>query len=140
MPFLKSIFERSKIMSKEEEKQARIIRAKLKLIKEMHLHKDRTISQMKEGKLEILGTIVASDDGNIFIEIASDKLIFMTPGFMRKFKDALADLNEPESNLIVARLMEFEAKQIRQGAEDDIRQFQIDLEEQERLISPQRKE
>lgn len=132
----------------KEEKQQKSVKESVKLIRKKHEKNeaeeqkrlDRIIRQMKEGKLETLGTIVVGDDGNIFIEIASDKLIFMTPGFMRKFKDALADLNEPESNLIVARLMEFEAKQIRQGAEDDIRQFQIDLEEQERLKSPQRKE
>ena len=130
--------QRRKTMNKEE--QGKAIMKKVELIKKKHGRCGEAIRQMKEGKLETLGTIVASSDGNIFIEIAGDKLIFMTPAFLGRFKDALAYLDEPESNLIIARLMEFEAKQIRQDAEDDIRQFRIDLEEQERLKSRQRKE
>ena len=121
-------------MNKEE--QLKSIKEKVEPIRRKHERNDRTIRRMKEGKLETLGTIVASDDGDVFIHIAGDKLIFMETGFLHKFKEAIAYLDIPEGDLIVARLMEFEAKQIRESAEIRISQ----IKEINNLKSPQRKE
>lgn len=109
-------------MSKKEE-QPKLVKKKVKLIRKRHERLDRVIRQMKEGKLETLGTILASDD-DIFIRIAEDKLIWMPQDFLYKFKQAISFLEFPEGELIIAHIVDIEAKRTKRDAEERLREAQ----------------
>ena len=109
-------------MSKKEE-QPKLVKKKVKLIRKRHERLDRVIRQMKEGKLETLGTILASDD-DIFIRIAEDKLIWMPKDFLNKFKQAISFLDFPAGDLIIAHVVDIEAKRTKRDTEERLREAQ----------------
>lgn len=108
---------------RKKEEQPKSVKEKVKLVSKRHERLDRIIRQMKEGKLETLGTILASDD-DIFIRIAEDKLIWMPKDFLYKFKQAISFLDFPAGDLIVAHIVNIEAKRTKRDAEERLREAQ----------------
>ncbi len=82
---------------------------------------ERIIRQMKEGKLETLASIVANEE-DVIIRIG-DKLIVMEGGFLQRFKEHISFGSDfPEARLVIARIMEIQAKRIKALAKEDINQ------------------
>lgn len=106
-------------MSKEEKQ---LESAQAELIREEKKRRDKVIRQMKEGKLETLGTIVVGED-EIYIHVVGDKLVWMSDEFLNKFVGTMDFMGSPpEFDLIVSRIREIQAKQMRRRAEERIRE------------------
>ena len=106
---------------KEEGKQLKAAQAEL--VREEEKRRDKVIRQMKEGKVETLGTIVVGE-GEIYIHIEGDKLIWVSGDeFLNELGRAMNFMGSPpEFDLIVSRIQEIQAKRIRHDAEKRIRE------------------
>jgi len=119
---------------RKKEEQPKLVKEKVKLVSKRHERLDRVIRQMKEGKLETLGTILASDD-DIFIRIAEGKIIWMPQDFLYKFKQAISFLDFPAGDLIIAHIVDVEAKRTKRDVEEGLREAQ----EKKKAKIPQKK-